>query len=69
MKTKVTILILGLLAFGCSKDENECSCDVEMTIDGTSTYTVTNVPSDCNGNVDKNDLNPNHFFLRTKNCN
>ena len=79
MKTiKLLLLALLISTIGCSKEDQEnesCNCDVDVIIANpsgdTPTYTITNVPSDCNGNVefDKLNLPENHWFQNTKNCN
>jgi hypothetical protein len=63
---KKLILILALFSsIGCSKEE-DCQCDMKVYIsDGNtnSSYIVTGVPSDCNGNVtaDRSIVPPDHF--------
>lgn len=69
MKTLFKLLIVALL-FSCEKDDVECKCDLEVTIDGTSSYFVTGVPTDCNGNYDRpSNVPSNHFILGLRNCN
>ena len=69
-----TFFLLALLFLGCSKDEQDCKCDVKVVIaapTGPLTYyTVTGVPSDCNGNVDFKSLElpSNHWYQGTVNC-
>jgi hypothetical protein len=74
---KKLILILALVVFSCAKDEQQCNCDVKVIIvDGevgvTGSYIITNVPSDCEGNVDWQTLRQgkpaNHWYSGTVNC-
>lgn len=64
MKKLILLLTLATL-FNCSK-EDECECDMRVyTTNGTtnSSYIVTNVPSDCEGNVTANrDIVPSNHF-------
>jgi hypothetical protein len=74
---KVLLVLLAVFLFNCDKDEQDCKCDVKVIIvDGevgiTGSYTITNVPSDCEGNVDwqtlRQDKPANHWFNGTTNC-
>lgn len=62
---RLAVVIFVLILFNCEKKDEDCKCDMEVSIsDGTdvSTYTITNVPHDCNGNVTADlDLPSNHF--------
>jgi hypothetical protein len=73
------LILLAIILIGCSKDEdiNQCSCDlniiiVDPTIGITGRYTIDNVPSDCNDNVDwqtiRQDLPSNHWLENVSNC-
>lgn len=42
------IMILTQTLLGCEKEDLECKCDLQVTIDGNGYYTVTGVPTDCN---------------------
>jgi len=75
MKNLIFILAMFLLA-SCSKDEENCKCDVEVAIVSDANgiegrYTIVSVPSDCNNEVNFDALNlpSNHWFVKTKNCN
>lgn len=74
---KKLILILLLAVFSCEKDDKQCNCDVNViVVDGTvgitGRYTITNVPSDCEGNVDwttlRQDKPSNHWLDSVTNC-
>lgn len=67
---KLFILTVAFCSFiSCSKDDVECKCDLEVTIDGTSSYYVTGVPTDCNGNYDRpSNVPPEHFIIGLVNC-
>ena len=75
---KLIIILLALTLFSCDKEDEPCTCNVKVIIvDGvegiTGRYTITNVPSDCNGNVDwstvRQDLPDNHWFDGVSGCN
>lgn len=76
MKLKLLLFLLVILIFSCDKGEDECNCDVKIIIvdDGElgqiGSYTITNVPSDCDGNVDVDSLNlaSDHWYSNTLNC-
>lgn len=75
MKKILSLIVFGSLIIGCQKEEIKCNCDVDIVIvdpelGAVGNYTITNVPSDCNGKVDLEslDLRDNHWFQRTKNC-
>lgn len=51
---KKLLLILFIVLTSCSKDEQDCKCDMKVYVsDGNTTnyYILTGAPSDCNGNV------------------
>lgn len=64
------IFIFALCLLGCEKEDVTCKCDLEVTIDGTNSYYVTGVETDCNGNYDRNNLPvpEDHFILGLRNC-
>ena len=78
---KLIFIIIALILFNCSKESNDsrnCYCDVKIIIvDGdlgiTGNYTLENVLSDCNGNIEWDDISgnipDNHWFDGVKNCN
>lgn len=78
MNRKLFVLIgiaICVFLISCSKEEVECNCDVEIVVvdpneGAVGYYTITNVPSDCKDGVDVDelDLQENHWFQRTKNC-
>ena len=74
---KLLLLSVAFIMLNCSKEDQDCNCDVKVIIvDGaigvTGSYTITNVPSDCEGNVDwqtlRQDKPDNHWFNGTTNC-
>lgn len=63
------ISLVVLLVVSCSKDNNECKCELEVSIDGSSSYFVQNVPTDCDGGFERPPQVPqNHFMLGLRNC-
>lgn len=68
MKT-IKLLLLLLFITSCSKDDVECKCSLKVSIDGTSYYYVTNVPTDCNGNYTRpNNVPQDHFVIGLVDC-
>jgi hypothetical protein len=62
-------LILALMLTSCAAEDKECLCDLEVTIDGNGSYTVLNVPTDCEGGYDRPPMvSDNHFIIGLKNC-
>ena len=62
-------LFVNLMFTSCEKDDVECKCDLEVTIDGDGSYFVTGVTTDCNGNYDRpKNIPPEHFILGLRNC-
>lgn len=59
------LLIIPFILLSCDKDDDECTCTLEVTADGTSSYYVQDVPTDCDGNIlERPDAVPsNHFIL------
>lgn len=70
MKTKAILLIaLITTIFSCEKDDVECKCDLEVTIDGNGSYYVTGVKTDCNGGFNRPSSIPSdHYIIGVTNC-
>ena len=65
----IVLITLAVILTSCEKDDVECKCDLEVTIDGTGSYFVTGVKTDCEGNYDRPDNIPSdHFIIGLRNC-
>lgn len=76
---KLLVVLLATLV-SCSKDTQECKCDIEIiivvggSVGTTGGYTITGVPKPCDEDFDwqtyrvENNMPSNHWFQRTVNC-
>ena len=71
---KLLILLIFIPFASCSKEDKDCRCQLSVqmvTPEGNiQGYTITGVPSDCDGGYDKDALNlpDDHFVGNLTNC-